>query len=121
MNGYTMAGCSFKGCDCNTITFAACSTVYKLICGDRKSMGNAFQKSKKFCPSHIALHGKPPLSFKLLKEKQDEFEAEVQSDKERKRNIFLDLVPEEGVPLGFSIRVNARAFVHRHGAHWKCH
>ena len=73
-----MTGCSFKGCDCNTIT------------------------------SHIALHHKPPLSSKLLKEKQDEFEAEVQADKERKRNIFPDLVPEEGVPLGFSIRVNMK-------------
>jgi hypothetical protein len=85
-----LAGCSFKGCDCNTVTFAACSTDYKLIkkCGDRKSMGNAFLKSKKFCPSHIALHGKPPLPFELLKEKQDEFEAELQADKERKRNSY---------------------------------
>lgn len=71
-------------------------------------MGNAFLKSKKYCPSHIALHGNPPLSSALLKEKQDEFEAEVQADKERKRIISLDLVPVEGVPLGFSIHAEMK-------------
>ena len=34
------------------------------------------------------LDGKPPLPFELLKEKQDEFEAELQADKERKRNSY---------------------------------